>query len=251
MLNVHPEPEPHSNEIGPQLTQSPLPTLIAVASPKGGCGKTLAAVLLASEFAALGEDVLIIDSDPQGSAKDWFETSRANGMVLDRIACEHLLEQTVVIERIKSPQGESVVIVDIQGTAAATLSPAVAHADLIIVPTRASKKDVVQAIRMVKHISAPGDATRTIPCRILLNGISAVDKSGLGFKIAMELLVRSKLAIFKTALLQRPTFNTVTTLGSLYEVPVVTPAILSARENTRALVTEVIGVLNEGVEVAA
>lgn len=40
---------------------------IAVASPKGGVGKTMIALQLAGAFAARGERVCLVDHDPQGS----------------------------------------------------------------------------------------------------------------------------------------------------------------------------------------
>ena len=50
------------------LMRDDYPRLIALASPKGGSGKTTATILLAGEFANAGLKTLIIDADPQASA---------------------------------------------------------------------------------------------------------------------------------------------------------------------------------------
>src|SRR3712207_1736967 len=60
------------------------PRLIALASPKGGSGKTTAAILLAGEFANAGLKTLIIDADPQASASIWKRNSEAAGRSEER-----------------------------------------------------------------------------------------------------------------------------------------------------------------------
>ena len=45
--------------------------VIAVLNQKGGSGKTTIATHLARAFQLNGHDVLLVDSDPQGSARDW------------------------------------------------------------------------------------------------------------------------------------------------------------------------------------
>ena len=45
--------------------------VIAVLNQKGGAGKTTVATNLSRAIQLLGHTVLLADSDPQGSARDW------------------------------------------------------------------------------------------------------------------------------------------------------------------------------------
>jgi len=104
---------------------------IVVSNVKGGVGKTTSAVYLAAAAAARGrEAVFLVDSDPQGSAAEWFEQNPVEGVEL----IEAPSERTVVRALSDS---DGIVIVDTPPGDERIVRAALRRADAVIIPTRA------------------------------------------------------------------------------------------------------------------
>ena len=75
--------------------------MLAVANQKGGVGKTTTAINLGTALAAIGEDVLIIDLDPQGNASTGLGIDRKSRRrsTYDVLAGEIALRDAIVPDR--------------------------------------------------------------------------------------------------------------------------------------------------------
>jgi chromosome partitioning protein len=122
------------------------PRVIALANQKGGVGKTTTAINLGTALAAIGEDVLIVDIDPQGNASTGLGIDRKSRAVstYDLLLGEATLDETAV------------------PTAVPRVSVAPSTLDLLGVELEISGRED-RAFRLRKALFGEGDADSSRP----------------------------------------------------------------------------------------
>lgn len=129
--------------------------VIAVASQKGGSGKTTLAghIAVQAELAGAGP-VAVVDTDPQASLADWWNERSASTPVFMRTSVTNL---TADIRRLRE-HDIKLVVIDTPPAITDTISEVVQVADLVVVPTRPSPHDlraVGASVDLIESLNKP------------------------------------------------------------------------------------------------
>jgi chromosome partitioning protein len=112
---------------------------IVAASQKGGSGKTTLSGHLAVEAVRQGAgDIALIDTDPQGSLAHWWNARQAPAPHFVKAGLPDLEEALTGLARM----GTRIAVIDTPPAITQSISKVVAHADLVLVPTRPSPHDL-------------------------------------------------------------------------------------------------------------
>jgi chromosome partitioning protein len=141
--------------------------VITFASSKGGTGKSTLCVNIAAYFAKHGQSVLVIDTDPQKSSYDWI--SESSDKYLHRITVQYIPDEGEVEKTIEATDKE-LVFIDLQGSLQKSLPFSLAIADVILVPCRPSRDDILGLgwiIELNKEVSEVFDTARSNVAAVL------------------------------------------------------------------------------------
>ena len=157
--------------------------ILLVGSEKGGTGKTTIAVNLAALRASQGRDVLLIDTDPQGSASYWVQTRDEAGTT-PRVACIQKFGNGLQREVLDLAKRYQDIIIDAGGRDSIELRAAMVVADMVLIPVQASQFDLWTLKRMSELVGqAHGFNPKLKPMVVLSRAVTnkaVVDTSDAG-----------------------------------------------------------------------
>ena len=110
--------------------------IISVLNQKGGAGKTTIATHLARAIQIAGSSVILVDSDPQGSARDWAAAREDQPVTVVGI------DRPTIERDVKGLALSDYYIIDGAPQAADLAVSAIKAADLVLIPVQPSPYDI-------------------------------------------------------------------------------------------------------------
>jgi chromosome partitioning protein len=218
-----------------------MPTIV-FASPKGGVGKSTAAVLLATELAGHGVSVSMIDADPNRPLTQWANRPGKPAMLT---VVTTPTEESIIDTIEKSAVQSTFVIVDLEGTASMMAGYAMSRADLVIIPAQGSHLDATEAVKAIKLVRSQEKAfKKKIPFAILFTRTSAAIRPRTLQSIEGE-FAENKVPMFGCQLHEREAYRAVFAFGGTLAGldPAQVSNVPAAMLNARIFANEVVDML--------
>lgn len=210
-------------------------TVLAVMNGKGGSGKTTISIGLGRALNMAGHDVVLVDSDPQGSMRDYADENP------DQPVQIYTIKQTQLAAQIPRLKNE-IVIIDGTAKAADLAKKTIAVADIILIPVQPSPLDVwatAETVELIQDHQEEQRAAGQQPVRAYFVVSRAIGNSKLSKGIA-NTLKGYGFPVLNTRLVSRTDHPNAQASG---QTPLDTrPSGLAARE-LRALRDEVLALI--------
>ena len=198
---------------------------IVVANQKGGSGKSTVTVHLAAAAEQAGHGpVVISDTDPQGTAADWFNQRRKSGIETPRyvpLTLADLADKKAALEEA----GASYLFIDTAPSIGAVNADLFAIADTILIPLNPTPADLRALVKGLPLVRQSGKPFNFVLSRVRPNlrnneGTAvALDALGLVLEIRMHerVIYSETFAHGKTALEIEPKGTAAQELMALWQ----------------------------------
>ena len=220
-----------------------MPSIFAIANPKGGSGKTTVSIILAGEFAKHGYSTAIVDADPQGSSYQWHASSVARGLSPDGVDLVRAADENALMQAIERLDGYDVVVIDTPGYYGNVLVQSALRADLVVLPSKVHTFDASQIVRTIRNLEKhAGDAELPMSQhRVLFNEYDSLDRHTRPLREVLAYLDGENIPVCANALYRRVTYRTMTSgHGTLYQMSDKDESIRKARYNADQVVRELL-----------
>ena len=142
--------------------------ILLVGGEKGGTGKTTIAVNLAAGLRLQGRDVLLVDTDPQGSASGW-SSMREDRDDSTRVPCVQKFGKSLQREIKELDSRYQDVIVDAGGRDSVELRAALVAVEQVLIPVQASQFDLWTIERMSELVNSASAFNANLHATVILS----------------------------------------------------------------------------------
>lgn len=179
--------------------------VIAVLNQKGGSGKTTIATQLARGLQLQGHSVLLVDSDQQGSARDWRAVDEDNPVPV--IA----LDRPTLDKDLKNVTAQEYVVIDGSPQATDLAISAIKAADFVLIPVQPSPYDVWATSDLVDLVKQRIEMTDGV-LKAAFVVSRAIQNTNIG-KEVVSVLLDYDLPVLETKVMQRVSYPNSASLG--------------------------------------
>lgn len=146
--------------------------LITIGAEKGGVGKTRLSTNLAAMAASAGVDVVLLDTDKQGSAMSWVRIRNEEGVTPTVPVFALPTKPTAELSNLSTKY--ALIIVDIGAQNYKTMMECALLSDLVLVPCGPDQQEIESTLTVFDSLRAlgPKHANGEIPASVVLTRIS-------------------------------------------------------------------------------
>lgn len=187
---------------------------------KGGAGKTVTTMALASAAAARGQRVVLIDCDQNTPMTRWHRVGLETGYWEDAMTVERHMAFEALAEAVDAHEASGaidLILVDARGGRSDFLNGLAQLADAVLIPSRPVKVDVDGAADTFSYLHALGEAgAHVAPARLVFAALKPEKQQTVTMRAFVEAMRR--FPCLGPALRERSAFTNMQAMGLLSEI---------------------------------
>lgn len=219
-------------------------TIITVSSSKGGTGKTTISGCLADYLAIQGNKVAVLDTDPNRNFSNWY--NKKEGNAFDGVSLHDASdEETIIDSALDAAEKNDFVIIDVAGVSSKSLLYSAGVSNFVIIPSRPSEDDVIEAYKTHKQVMNAGRmSNRAIPCYVVLSCVKPGTKV---FEHTKKQLKQLEMPLLKSHINERTIYQKARYEGT---TPIRIEPSGAASGDISDMIDEITALINEKVLLA-